>query len=191
MEVVDTSVLIAGAIPRGDRAAISAVSIAELHFGLLAAKDEEARAQRVSRLGLVEARFPDPLPVEDRVAREWGRLKAVVAQRGGQPRRREADLAIAATANIHDAALITHNLKDFKIVEDLVDVRAAERGIREHDIVELTAPVDDAPAGARGGVLELRPGGTAMVEITEPALDPAARIVFAPLRKLRVVDPAP
>jgi toxin FitB len=122
--VVDTSVLIAGAIPKGDRAAISAVSVAELHFGLLMAKDEEERALRTSRLGLIEARFPDPLPVEDRVAREWGRLKATVAQRGGQPRRREADLAIAATANVHGATLLTHNIKDFKIVEDLVDVRA-------------------------------------------------------------------
>jgi len=60
--------------------------------------------------------------------------------------------------------------------------------IAEFDIVELTEPVDDAPAGARGGVLELRPGDTAMVEITEPPLDAAARIVFAPLAKLRVVD---
>ena len=107
------------------RAAISAVSVAELHFGLLAAKDQEARARRVSRLGLIEARFPDPLPVDDRVAREWGRLKATVAVRGGRPRRREVDLAIAATANVHGAALLTHNLKDFKIIEDLVEVRAA------------------------------------------------------------------
>lgn len=38
------------------------------------------------------------LPVDDRVARESGRLKAAVADRGGRPRRRNADLAIAATA---------------------------------------------------------------------------------------------
>jgi toxin FitB len=125
MEILDTSVLIAGAIPKGDRAAISVVSVAELHFGLQAAKDEETRAGRVSRLGLIEARFPDPLPVDDTVAREWGRLKAAIAQRGGRPRRREADLAIAATANVHGAALLTHNVKDFKIVSDLVEVRAA------------------------------------------------------------------
>jgi predicted nucleic acid-binding protein len=127
MEVIDTSVLIAGAIPKGDRVAISAVSVSELHFGLLVAKDEEARAKRVSRLGLVEARFPDPLPVDDRVAREWGHLKAAVAQRGGKPRRREVDLAIAATANVHGAALLTHNTKDFKIIEDLVDIRAPKK----------------------------------------------------------------
>ena len=65
---------------------------------------------------------------------------------------------------------------------------AVAHRIAEFDIVELTERVDDAPAGARGGVLELRPGDTAMVEITEPALDGAARIVFAPLAKLRVID---
>jgi hypothetical protein len=64
---------------------------------------------------------------------------------------------------------------------------AVAHRIAEFDIVELTEPVDDAPAGARGGVLELHPDDTAMVEILEPPLDAAARIVFAPLDKLRVI----
>jgi hypothetical protein len=122
--LLDTSALITGEIPAEPEVAISVVSLAELHFGLLIANDE-ARAERAGRLGTIEARFPDPLPVNDAVAREWGRLKAAVAQRGGRPRRREADLAIAATANAHGAVLLTGNVKDFKIVEDLVDVRAA------------------------------------------------------------------
>jgi hypothetical protein len=58
------------------------------------------------------------------------------------------------------------------------------------DIVELTERVDDAPAGARGGVLELRRGDTAMIEVTDPELGSAARIIFAPLGKLRVIEPA-
>jgi hypothetical protein len=62
---------------------------------------------------------------------------------------------------------------------------ALAREITVFDRVELTEAVDDAPAGALGGVLELRDGGTAMVEITTPKLDPAARIVFVPLAKLR------
>lgn len=123
--VLDTSVLIGGdAIPSGLQSAISTVSIAELHFGLLVARDDDTRALRAARLGLLEARYPDPLPVDDRVAREWGRLQAAVANRGGKPRRRTADLAIAATANVHDAILVTNNLGDFTIVEDLVRVRA-------------------------------------------------------------------
>ncbi len=62
---------------------------------------------------------------------------------------------------------------------------AVVREIAAFDRVELIEPVDDAPAGARGGVLELREGDTAMVEITTPELDPAARIIFVPLAKLR------
>lgn len=60
--------------------------------------------------------------------------------------------------------------------------------IAAFDRVELIEPIDDAPAGARGGVLEMRDGNTAMVEITTPELDAAARVVFVPLEKLRRVD---
>jgi len=123
--VLDTSVLIGGdGVAPGTQSAISTVSIAELHFGLLVAADDDARALRAARLGLLEARYPEPLAVDDQVAREWGRLQAAVANRGGRPRRRYADLAIAATANVHDAVLVTHNLKDFTIIEDLVQVRS-------------------------------------------------------------------
>ena len=68
---------------------------------------------------------------------------------------------------------------------------AVAHRISEFDIVELTEPVDDAPAGARGGVLELHPDDTAMLEITEPPLDGAARIVFVPVAKLRLIKARP
>lgn len=123
--VLDTSVLIGTqAPPAGTDAAISVVSIAELHFGLLVAADDTSRALRTTRLGLLEARFPEPLTLDDRVAREWGRLQAAVALRGGKPRKRSSDLAIAATANVHGATLLTHNLTDFNIIADLVSVQA-------------------------------------------------------------------
>ncbi len=61
----------------------------------------------------------------------------------------------------------------------------ALREITAFDLVELTEPVDDIPAGARGGVLELRDGDRAMVEITSLPLDAVDRIVFVPLSKLR------
>ena len=67
---------------------------------------------------------------------------------------------------------------------------AVARKINEFDIVELTERVDDAPAGARGGVLEFHTPDIAMLEILEPELGPAARIVFAPLDKLRIVKQA-
>lgn len=121
--ILDTSVLIDPvALPEDAEAAISAVSIAELHFGLLVA-DDTTRPLRATRLGLIESRFT-PLPLDDKVAREWGRLQAAVASRDANPRKRSADLAIAATANVHDATLVTRNLKDFIIIDDLVRVSA-------------------------------------------------------------------
>lgn len=62
---------------------------------------------------------------------------------------------------------------------------ATVREISEFDRVEILDSMHDAPAGATGGVLEVRGDGTAMVEVTTPDLEPAARIVFVPLVKLR------
>lgn len=121
--LLDTSVLIAAEDGPDEDAAISVVSLTELHFGVLVARDEEARARRVVRLGAIEAHF-DALPFDSLAARECGRLHAAVSQRGGQPRRRALDLAIAATANVHGVPLLTYNTKDFEIIADLVDVRA-------------------------------------------------------------------
>jgi toxin FitB len=121
--LLDTSVLIGAESPGEIEGAISAATLAELHFGLLVAADENERARRSQRLGVIEATF-DPLPIDAAVAREWGRLAAAVAERGGQPRRRAIDLAIAATANVHRVPLVSHNVEDFAIVADLVDVRA-------------------------------------------------------------------
>jgi hypothetical protein len=58
--------------------------------------------------------------------------------------------------------------------------------ITTFDLVEFTEPIDDIPAGARGGVLELREGNKAMVEITSPPLDAVDRVIFVPLTKLRL-----
>ena len=59
-----------------------------------------------------------------------------------------------------------------------------------YDVVELTEAVDDAPVGARGGVLDLLNGDEAMVEITSlPGQMDIDRIVYVPLEKLRVVEP--
>jgi toxin FitB len=120
--LLDTSVLIAEDGPDDLESGISAASLAELHFGVLVATDEDERARRAQRLGIVEATF-HPLPLNAPVAREWGRLAAAVASRGARPRRRAVDLVIAATANAHGVPLLTHNVKDFQVIADLVDVR--------------------------------------------------------------------
>lgn len=123
--LLDTSVLIGSAIPGDVEGAISAASLAELHFGTLVAPDADERARRAQRLGVIEATF-DPLPIDAAVAREWGRLAAAVAERGGRPRRRAIDLAIAATANVYAVPLLTADTADLAIINDLVAVRAFE-----------------------------------------------------------------
>lgn len=102
--------------------AISVVSLTELHFGVLIAPDENTRARRIQRLGAIEDHF-NALSFDPAAARECGELHAAVAQRGGRPRRRAFDLAIAATANVHEVTLLTFNIEDFQIIDDLVDVR--------------------------------------------------------------------
>jgi toxin FitB len=119
--LLDTSVLIGADDPGDLEGAISAACLAELHFGVLVAADDDERARRAVRLGVIESTF-EPLPIDAAVAREWGRLAAAVRTRGGQPRRRALD--IAATANVHSAPLLTHDASDFQLIADLVDVRS-------------------------------------------------------------------
>ncbi|MCL2482797.1 MAG: PIN domain-containing protein [Propionibacteriaceae bacterium] len=121
--ILDTSVLIGESAPADVEAAISVVSLAELHYGtLLAAGDSDELARRTARLARVEATF-EPLPVTTDVAREWGRLAAAVRTRGAQPRKRQLDLLIAATAVREQVPLLTHDIQDFAIIDDLVEVR--------------------------------------------------------------------
>jgi toxin FitB len=61
--------------PEGLEGAISAACLAELHFGVLVASDDDERARRAVRLGVIESTF-DPLPIDAAVAREGGRLAA-------------------------------------------------------------------------------------------------------------------
>jgi predicted nucleic acid-binding protein len=121
--LLDTSVLIGADKPGEREGAISAASLAELHFGVQVAQDADERARRGLRLGVIESTF-EPLPIDAAVAREWGRLAAAVRNRGGQPRGRAMDLAIAATANVHRVPLLTLDHADFTIIDDLVDIHA-------------------------------------------------------------------
>jgi predicted nucleic acid-binding protein len=122
--LLDTSVVIASDVPHleGDLA-ISAVTLAELHFGVLVAADPGVRAERLRRLSLLQRRF-DALPVDESVASSFGQLAAQVAAIGRQPRARTMDLLIAATAHAHSARLYTRNPADFVGLEKLVPIIA-------------------------------------------------------------------
>ncbi len=119
--VLDTSVLIADDVsPLPGELAVSVVSLAELHFGVLLAADDDERARRLSRLSALQRRF-DPLPVDEAVAESYGLLAARVVKAGRKPRARVMDLLIAATAHAHGATLYTRNADDLRGLEGLVE----------------------------------------------------------------------
>lgn len=122
--VLDTSVLLGPAPPpiEGDLA-ISTASLAELHFGVLVAGSDVVRAERLRRLGVIERTFT-ALPIDDVVARHYGRVASAAAAIGRQPRARVMDLLIAATAVAHDARLYTRNPNDLAGLDDLVEIIA-------------------------------------------------------------------
>jgi predicted nucleic acid-binding protein len=123
--LLDTSVLVAeGVSALPGQLAISVISVAELHFGVLAATSPEVRAVRLARLSRLQRRF-DPLPVDDAVADSYGQIAAYVAASGRQPRARSVDLLIAATAHVHGAILYTRNADDFRGLERFIDVASA------------------------------------------------------------------
>jgi predicted nucleic acid-binding protein len=124
--LVDTSVVIdlervdPAELP--DEIAISAVTLAELAAGPHATRDAAERARRQDRLQRTEATF-EALPVDDSVARAYGRVYAAVAAAGRKARGRRAfDLLIAATALATELPLYTRNPGDFRELAGLVDV---------------------------------------------------------------------
>ncbi|KGM14052.1 type II toxin-antitoxin system VapC family toxin [Cellulomonas bogoriensis] len=120
--ILDTSVLVAGGVGEvSGELAISAVSLAEIHFGVLVARNDVDRARRLRLLTELTSRF-DPLPVDATVASSFGLLAAAVKHAGRQPRPRSMDLLIAATAHAHDARLATLNAGDLVGTTDLVEV---------------------------------------------------------------------
>jgi len=120
--LLDTSVLIATNVPDLEgELAISAASLAELHFGVMVTTNTAVRAERLRRLSILQRTF-DPLTIDDDVATSYGRLAAAVAEIGRQPRSRVFDLLIAATAHAHDARLYTRNAVDLIGLEELIEI---------------------------------------------------------------------
>lgn len=120
--VLDTSVLLAAGVnPLEGELAISAVSLAELHFGVLVAGEPAIRAERLRRLSVLQRQF-DALPVDEAVAASYGQLAAAVVAAGRRPRARAMDLLIAATAHAHAARLYTRNPSDLVGLDHLLDV---------------------------------------------------------------------
>jgi hypothetical protein len=120
--ILDTSLLIATDVgPLEGELAISAASLAALHFGVLVTTDPAVRAERLRRLSLLQRTF-DALPVDEVVATSYGQLAAAVVAAGRQPRSRVMDILIAATAHAHTARLYTRNATDLAGLENLIEI---------------------------------------------------------------------
>ena len=106
-----------------DAVMITAITLGELSFGPHATDDPMKRAGRVAVLQHVEATF-EPLAYDHHAARFYGQICAAVRAAGHAPRRRAADLMIAATAASNALPLYTANPDDFRGCEGFVEVVA-------------------------------------------------------------------
>ena len=104
-----------------DQIAISTITAAELAGGPHLAADPLEAAKRQSRLQEVEAKL-EPIPFDAAAVRSYGLIVAAVVGDGRKPRRRFADLLIAATAHANQLDLYTRNAADFAGLEDLIRV---------------------------------------------------------------------
>ncbi|WP_027947023.1 type II toxin-antitoxin system VapC family toxin [Amycolatopsis taiwanensis] len=104
----------------GARPVVSAVTIAELAYGL-DVDDPVERHIRLERLESLLSRT-EILPFDTKAARLYGTLAALVRRSGRDPRPRRMDLQIAATAGAHSLPVLTRNGRDFAGLERVVRV---------------------------------------------------------------------
>lgn len=117
--LLDTSVFIATESGRTldeallpQEVAISPITIAELHVGVLAARDVETRARRLATLGAIAD--VESLPIDNAVAAVWARLRVHLSE--ADRRLNVNDLWIAATALANELPVVTQDA-DFEPVD--------------------------------------------------------------------------
>lgn len=118
--IVDTSVF-GGSRGRGrlpEAGAISVVTLAELHLGVLLAPDAATRAARLANLGDVERNY-SAIPVDAAIAAEYARVVAAARRLGRRPR--PFDALIAATASVHGVPVYTR-AEDFLLIPGVTSV---------------------------------------------------------------------
>ncbi|HYX24525.1 MAG TPA: type II toxin-antitoxin system VapC family toxin [Thermoanaerobaculia bacterium] len=102
-----------GTIPRGEQFT-SAVSIGELFKGAFRSPTRERHLTNIEKRILPVITV---LPYDVAVARVYGRIEAILAEKG-QPLA-DADLQIAATALFHGLELVTGNVRHFERIPGL------------------------------------------------------------------------
>lgn len=117
--VIDFDIIEAELLPL--TVGVSAITMAELAAGPAATTDSAERARRQDRLQRAEAAF-EAIPFDANAARAYGRVYAAVMAVGRQPRRRFADLLIAATAIAEGLPLVTRNSAGFAGLEEHLEI---------------------------------------------------------------------
>lgn len=117
--LLDTSVLIAQESRRPleaesvpEQTAVSVVTLAELHAGVLAATDTVTRARRLATLDAVST--VEALPVTAEAARHWATLRTRLAEEGRRAKINDLWIAAVATANGMD---VVSQDDDFDAIE--------------------------------------------------------------------------
>ncbi len=117
--LLDTSFVIAGtggSVALPELAAISVVTLGELHAGVLRARDPAAHAGRVKRLADVRSLFV-ALPVDEDVAEHYGRALARARDEGRIEK--PLDLLIVATASATRRVLHTLDVAQARLARRL------------------------------------------------------------------------
>ncbi len=121
--LLDTSVLLARESGRRldldldldllpEQTAVSVVTIAELHAGVLAAKDTPTRARRLATLDALAS--VKPLSVTTEAARRWAALRVRLAEQGRRAKINDLWIAAVAAAN---AMVVVSQDDDFDDIE--------------------------------------------------------------------------
>jgi predicted nucleic acid-binding protein len=123
--LLDTSVFIASETGRTldaeflpNEVAVSAVTVAELHVGVLAAGDVDTRARRLRSLEIIAD--VEVLPIDETVAASWAVLRMHLAERNR--RVRVNDLWIAATAVAQGVPVVTQD-DDFAALDGIAGLQ--------------------------------------------------------------------
>jgi predicted nucleic acid-binding protein len=122
--LLDTSVFIASESGRSineallpEEVAISVVTVAELHVGVLSARDVDTRAKRLATLKAVAD--VETLAIDDAVAAAWARLRVHLAE--SERRLNVNDLWIAATALANGLPVVTQD-EDFEPIQGAAEL---------------------------------------------------------------------
>jgi predicted nucleic acid-binding protein len=93
-----------GSLP--DESAISVITLAALHLGVLLAKEASTRARRLRTVSRVESEL-EAIPIDSEVARTFASIVAEARAAGRRPR--VMDTWIAATAVRHGLVVFTQD----------------------------------------------------------------------------------